>query len=78
MPEMTGALRRLEQAPLGCSGWRPLRPAGFTPARPYQSECAAGGRYGGLETALILLQLLVAEDDVPVVPVVLEVLLVVI
>ena len=28
------------------------RPAGFTPARPYQSECAAGGRYGALETAL--------------------------
>ncbi len=28
---------------------RPLRPAGFTPARPYQSECAAGGRYGALK-----------------------------
>ena len=35
-----------------CSGLRPLRPAGFIPARPYQSECAAGGRYGALETAL--------------------------
>ena len=36
-----------------CSGLRPLRPAGFIPARPYQSECAAGGRYGALETALV-------------------------
>ena len=24
----------------------------FVAARPYQSECAAGGRYGALETAL--------------------------
>ncbi len=42
----------LEQVPSVCSGLRPLRPAGFIPARPYQSECAAGGRYGALETAL--------------------------
>ncbi len=34
-----------------CSGLRPLRPADIA-ARPYQSECAAGGRYGALETAL--------------------------
>ncbi len=33
-----------------CSGLRPLRPADIA-ARPYQSECAAGGRYGALETA---------------------------
>ncbi len=42
----------LEPVPSVCSGLRPLRPAGFIPARPYQSECAAGGRYGALETAL--------------------------
>ncbi len=42
----------LEQVPSVCRGLRPLRPAGFIPARPYQSECAAGGRYGALETAL--------------------------
>ncbi len=35
-----------------CSGLRPLRPAGFIRARPYQSEGLAGGRYGALETAL--------------------------
>ena len=35
-----------------CSGLRPLRPDGFIPARPYQSEGLAGGRYGALETAL--------------------------
>ena len=40
----------LEQAPSVCSGLRPLRPADIA-ARPYQSECAAGGRYGALETA---------------------------
>ncbi len=39
----------LEQVPSVCSGLRPLRPAGFIPARPYQSECAAGGRYGALK-----------------------------
>ncbi len=38
------AAARLEQV-------HPLRPAD-TAARPYQSECAAGGRYGALETAL--------------------------
>ncbi len=38
----------LEQFLPVCSGSRPIRPAGFTPARPYQSECAAGGRYGAL------------------------------
>ena len=42
----------LEQVPSWSSRSRPLRPAGFIPARPYQSECAAGGRYGALETAL--------------------------
>ncbi len=40
----------LEQVSSRCSGSHPLRPAGFTPARPYQSEGLAGGRYGALET----------------------------
>ena len=30
----------LEQVQSRCSGWRPFRPAGFTPPRPYQSEGA--------------------------------------
>ncbi len=53
-PSRSGQWRtdQLEQVHSRCSGWRPFRPAGFTPARPYQSECAAGGRYGALETAL--------------------------
>ncbi len=42
----------LEQVPLRCSSLRPLRPAGFIPARPYQSECGPGGPYGALETEL--------------------------
>ncbi len=37
-------------------GSRPLRPAD-TAARPYQSEGLAGGRYGALERALLILSL---------------------
>ncbi len=44
---------------------RPLRPAGLNPARPYESECAAGGRYGAVKPVLAdrIFEQLRAQDD---------------
>ncbi len=50
-PDLTG---KRTDAPRAVS-FRVYRPAGFTPARPYQSEGLAGGRDGALETALAIL-----------------------
>ncbi len=60
--ERVGRCTGLYQVPSRCSDSRPLRPAD-TAARPYQSECAAGGRYGALETTLGAVAVATSSDS---------------